>query len=130
MEAPKFFVPYSEAPERDYAALAASCGVLPLAPGKRIYSITFRHDSDWWTATVGRPLLGTRRRVTRKRGQRQPIEREERLSDPAEVLAIFSGIPFMVFTTAGIRHRSAWANPFLAGEPEYVTLFAVEKPPV
>ena len=92
---------------------------------KRVYSITFVHNGERWTATVGESLRGKGFRTSRSRGMR--IEREYPVSDPAIVMAIFPGIPYMVVTNhrmRGQRVGSAWENPFFAGEPESVTYFS------
>jgi hypothetical protein len=129
-EAPRFFVPTvipavkADNQESAYAELAKWCRRPVADPEKRVYSITFVHDGERWTATVGESLRGRRIRRTRSRGTR--VEREESVSDPAVVLAIFAGVPYMVVTNHRLaEHRvgSAWENPFLAGEPESVTYF-------
>lgn len=55
----------------------------------------------------------------------QKTERLQSVSDPALVLAIFPGIPYMVVTNHRIAGNvgSRWENPFLAGTPESVTHF-------
>ena len=125
IEIPKFFVPTAtpDNQEAKYASLAELCGVPVPRPGERIYSITFVHDSDEWTATVGESLRGIRRRFSRSRGKR--VERTLQLSDPAIVWAIFPGIPFMVVTNHRIEANvgSAWENPFYAGKPTSITYF-------
>ena len=130
-EAPQFFVPTvipevtPDNQESVYAELARWCGRAVPSPERRVYSITFVHDGERWTATVGESLRGKRTRTTRSRGTR--VEREQSVSDPAVVLAIFAGIPYMVVTNhriGGRRVGSAWENPFLAGEPESVTYFS------
>jgi hypothetical protein len=130
-EVPQFFVPTvipavkPDNQESVYAELARWCGRVVPNPEKRIYSITFVHDSERWTATVGESLRGRRIRTKRSRGMR--IEREEPVSDPAVVLAIFAGVPYMMVTNHRLgeqRVGSAWENPFLAGEPESVTYFS------
>jgi hypothetical protein len=83
------------------------------------------HDGEEWTATVGERLRGSKLRKTRRRGIGS-IERTVPLSDPAVVFAIFPGYPYMVVTNHGIGQSvgSAWANPFMAGEPRRITLFS------
>lgn len=125
MSAPAFFVPDTdpEHVEERYAGLAkwAQRPVPPL--GERVYSITYMHDGEEWTATVGEQLAGVRRKEGTSRGRR--IERVTQLADPATVLAILPGTPYIVVTdhrtTRGVR--SAWENPFMAGRPRSVTLF-------
>jgi len=118
---PSFFVPNValDKHEEAYAALAKAAGRAPLPLGERIFSISFRHDSEDWVATVGRRLRGTKVRSTRSRGQR--IERTIPLSNPSVVLAILPGVPFLVWHDDTSR---VWVNPFLAGEPRSITRFA------
>ena len=125
--APQFFVPAStpESQEEVYAQMAQSYRAEPLPMAERIYSISFEHDGDHWTATIGESLRGLRRRTSGRGSQRREIE--EKLADPAIVLAIFSGNPYLVLTdgrpvTAKV---SAWANPFMAGRPSSVRLFSL-----
>ena len=108
-EAPVFFLPDStpDSEEVGYARLAALCGSAVPSPDKRIYSITYSHDGIEWTATVGKSLSGTSRKIVRRRGQR--VEQTKSHSDPATVRAIFAGVPYMVVTD-GVRTQ--WANPF------------------
>ena len=126
---PAFFVPAAppENQEKVYAELAklGRCAV-PLVE-RRIYSITYTHDGEEWTATVGEHLKGVRYRTSRVKGQK--VEREQRLSDPAVVLAIFGGDPFFVVTNHRIVGNvgSRWENPFMAGRPHSVAYFSTEK---
>lgn len=129
-EAPAFFVPTSaiDTPideEALYTGLAARCGLRPLSPDQRIYSVRYVHDGEEWTATVGETLHGIRRR-TRGRG-RQKTEYTVPVSDAAVVLAIFPGVPYIVMTNKGLKEGvySAWENPFYAGQPKAVTYFSV-----
>lgn len=123
-----FFVPAatSENQESVYASFAEWCNCPIPKQEQRVYSITYTHDSEEWTATVGEHLHGIRRRTSRSRGKR--IERTIQLSDPALVLAIFPGAVFIVV----INHRivgdvgSAWENPFFAGKPRSVIYFRVD----
>jgi hypothetical protein len=121
----EFFVPAATDENIDevYASFAEMCHRSVPPPDRRIYSIRFIHDGTEWTATVGEPLRGTRTRKRRRRGQN--VEVTEQASDPATVLAIFAGTPFLVVTNAqpitGVV--SAWVNPFMAGQPESVTFF-------
>lgn len=93
---PAFFVPFATIESQDsvYASLArmAHCAVPVLA--ERIFSLTHVHDGEEWTATVGEHLRGVRHTVSRSRGRR--LERTIRLSEPAIVLAIFAGNPYVV----------------------------------
>jgi hypothetical protein len=127
-EAPQFFVPAPAKPDKQesaYAEFAKWCGRAVPGPESRIYSITFVHDGEEWTATVSESLRGKRIRSTRSRGVK--VEREQPVSDPAVVLAIFEGLPYMVVTNHRLGGRnvgSAWENPFLAGQPKSVTYFS------
>jgi hypothetical protein len=98
--------------------LAAFCSV-PVPPqGERVYSITFRHNREEWTATVGRLLTGTKTWIRwRKPGVK--------LSSPQLVIAIFDGHRAMVVTDCWPfgTSRSEWANPFKAGVPIRVEYF-------
>lgn len=123
---PTFFVPLVKPEDQEafYAKLAhLSMCPLPIR-AKRIYSIGFRSDCERWTATVGHTLRGVRLRTARRRGAR--VEVEERLSDPATVLAIFEGSPYMVATDHLILRNvgSEWVNPFMAGQPTSISYFA------
>jgi hypothetical protein len=125
--APRFFVPAATEEEREsvYAEMAAICGRAVPPLDRRIYSITYVHDGEEWTATVGEQLRGTRPAVTNRRGKK--VQREQRFHDPAKVLAIFAGYPYMVFTNHRVGGRSvhsAWENPFLAGTPKSVIYFS------
>lgn len=100
---PKFFVPEAEPEEQEAAyselATASSTTAPPLA--ERIYSVTFLHDGEEWTATVGKRLQGVTLPPRYSRSRR-PF-RERQLSDPAVVLAIFPpdrpNGPYIVWTT-------------------------------
>jgi len=126
-ETPMFFVPAatSENQESIYADFAKLCqSSVPKQEG-RIYSITYVHDGEEWTATVGERLHGIQRKTSLSQGKK--IERTIQLSDPATVLAIFPGTTFMVVTNHGISGNvgSAWENPFMAGNPKSVLYFAI-----
>jgi hypothetical protein len=126
-EAPQFFVPAAKPDDQEsvYAEFAKWCRRAVPGPERRIYSITFVHDGEEWTATVGESLRGKRLRSTRSRGVK--VEHEQPVSDPAVVLAIFEGLPYMVVTNHRLGGRnvgSAWENPFLAGQPKSVTYFS------
>ncbi|WP_292078042.1 hypothetical protein [Brevundimonas sp. UBA7838] len=118
---PTFFVPLvsEEKHEECYQALAKDAGVAAAPLGKRIYSIKFRHNGEVWTATVGQSLVGTAEKTVRVRGQK--VERTLHLSNPAVVMAIYEGYPYIVWHDNRSR---TWANPFMAGEPFSVTHFA------
>lgn len=125
-EAPAFFVPAATPDNQEsvYADFAKWIGYPVPSPGKRIYSITYTHDGEEWIATVGERLRGTRLRTTRSRGKK--IERTYPISDPAIVLAIFPGAPYMVVTNHRIAGNvgSAWENPFMAGQPTSIAYFS------
>lgn len=126
-QAPGFFVPAAtaETQESVYAGFADWCGVSVPPLTERIYSIVFKHNGETWRATVGEPMRGTKYITRRVRGKK--VERSEATSDPALVLAIFPGTPFMVVTNHRIAGNvgSGWENPFLAGSPESVTRFSL-----
>lgn len=126
-EAPTFFVPAAapESEESVYADFAKWCGRTVPPVESRIFSITYRHDGDEWTATVGETLRGIRRHVTKSKGKK--VERSQHIGDPALVLAIFPGVPFMVVTNHRIAGNvgSAWENSFLAGQPTAITYFSL-----
>ena len=128
-QVPTFFVPAAtlETQESVYAGFAEWCKCSVPKLEQRVYSITYIHDGEEWTATVGERLHGIRRRTSRSRGK--TIERTIRLSDPALVLAIFPGEPFMVVTNHRIAGNvgSAWENPFFAGQPRSVSYFKVDR---
>lgn len=103
--------------------MAAFAGRAPLPIEERIYEIQWSHDGEEWTATVGASLRGTRTQTRRINGERREVT--DRLSDAARVLAIFSGVPYVVVTDARpLGHgRSRWSNPFMAGDPGLVRRF-------
>ena len=119
IQVPRFFVPDSnpETWESDFAKLAAIAlqqRVPTLA--ERIYSITFVHEGEEWTATVGESLHGFRLRYTDRK--RTSSERLNPVADPAKVLAIFAGRPYVVvikYPQTG-NVRSVWENPFYVSE--------------
>ena len=127
----QFFVPGASADEAEnvYAALAELCGIPAPRPGERIQSITFPHDSEEWTATVGQRLEGTRT-DRRKRGGRT-VDVTTRLRSPVTVQAIFPGIPYQVVTDGPPlgSARSAWANPFFAAQEESIRRITYFEPP-
>ncbi len=94
---------------------------------RRIRSITFVHDGTEWTATVGEPMRGVHRRQVRGKGG--AIETSEPRSDPATVIEIRAGTPYIVTTNEGRPSRvgSAWENPFMAGRPRKVEYFDGEE---
>lgn len=117
---PAFFVPKvpEEKHEEVYAALAKACGRAALPLEERIYSIRFRSNGEYWTATVGESMRGTVARTRRIKGRR--VEQSVTLSNPSIVLAIFPTVPYLVWHDETSR---AWVNPFLAGEPSSVRRF-------
>ncbi len=123
-ERPTFFVPNSKAGKEEelYARYAKVCNASVPALDTRIYSVGFRHDGVEWIATVGETLIGTGIRTV-GRG-RQKREYPTSHSDPATVQAIFAGSPTYMAVTDGFRTR--WANPFLIGEPHYISYFPTE----
>ena len=124
---PAFFIPAAtaETQESVLQEFAKRCGVSVPAVERRVYSIVFGHNGEVWAATVGESLRGEQTRTTKVRGKK--VERTTQVSDPALVLAIFPGSPFMVVTNHNIAGNvgSRWANPFLAGQPKSITYFAV-----
>jgi len=126
-QAPAFFLPpiaHYDASEQDaaYVEIAEKCG--RSVPAQRVYSITFRHDSDEWSATVGERLTGSKTQQIgpgdNRTGQTTPLD------DAATVVAIFPGTPYLVVTDSGIISggRTSWENPFYAGTPTSVTYFS------
>ncbi len=131
VEIPKFFVPNvpPEDEETAFGRLAEWCRQPVPERERRIYSITYTHDGEEWTATVGQRLHGIRRRRPSRKRSMSPFAPEpppEHLSDSATVLAIFAGVPYFVVTNKRLEEgvRSAWENPFMAGQPSSVTLFS------
>ena len=118
-ETPQFFIPevHHDLWEDRLRSLASLAMRAVPEPSERIYSITFMHGSEKWTATVGQQLQGIRETTVKPGKNRKP---PQHLTDDAIVLAIFHGSPFVVITNKdmdGTRIRSAWENPFLAGQP-------------
>jgi hypothetical protein len=128
-EVPSFFVPAAtpETQESVFAEFAKMCGVAVPPVEERVYSIVFTHDGEEWHATVGETMHGTKYTTHRVKGKK--VERRQTVSDPALVLAIFPGVPFMVVTNQRIAGNigSKWVNPFLAGRPESVTRFSLAR---
>ena len=116
IDAPKFFVPEVADPnkyEEVFDALAGLSGFKPPAADRRIYSITFVHDGEEWTATVGERMRGIR--LPNRRSRSKKPYYPQSLFDEAVVMAIFprfKQFPHKVLTT-GAR-GSKWANPFMA----------------
>jgi hypothetical protein len=83
------------------------------------------HDGEQWTATVGEPLKGIGYRTVRARGIKK--EHTIKLRDPAVVVAIFAGYPYVVAPDGGLISggRSRWAIPFYVGNPSAVVRFSL-----
>ena len=122
---PKFFIPNQSIDDQEsvYAQLAKSVSVAMPVPGKRIYSIRFKHNGIDWTATVGETLTGKSTKTVGRGMSKREVSSP--VSDTALVMAIFSGNPFFVFTDSGLAQgsRSGWQNPFMAGIPNSVSYF-------
>jgi hypothetical protein len=120
----EFFFPGAEPQDAEerYVTIAGRVHRTPADPGQRIEKIVFVHDGGVWTAQVGHRLRGTRERQRTRGGHKVTVTNQ--LSDPSTVLAIFEGIPYLVVTDKGLSGvRSAWENPFFAGQPESVRFF-------
>jgi len=115
MNVPSFFIPDIEPgnAEEVYADFAGWCGVPVPALAERVYSITFGHEGEEWTATVGHTLVGRTLPLGRGKKYQPPQPRH----DPATVLAIFPGSPWYVVTDHILRGDvgSRFANPFMCG---------------
>jgi len=115
-EAPKFFVPAvpdADKYEEVFETLAGLHGFKPPPADRRIYSITFVHDGEEWTATVGERMHGIRLPNRRSRSKKPAFPQP--LFDQAVVMAIFPGdeqFPHKVLTNGA--QPSKWANPFMA----------------
>lgn len=126
----EFFVPAAEPEEVEqvYAEFARWAGrsVPPLE--RRIASIRFVHNGVAWTAEVGKTLSGER--IETKHGKADHFTSKTPVSDPALVLAIFEGNPYVVVTSAHplTDQGSAWVNPFFAGQPSAVRYFKQSNP--
>src|SRR5215470_5427933 len=124
-DAPKFFVPAvadADKHEEVFEALAGLHGLKPPPAERRIYSITFVHDGEEWTATVGERLHGITLPNPRSRSKKPQFPQP--LFDQAVVMAIFPGteqFPHKVLTDGA--PGSKWANPFMA-QAKSVTYFA------
>ncbi|MFP5325996.1 MAG: hypothetical protein ACLGHT_00770 [Acidimicrobiia bacterium] len=124
----RFFVPHagSEEVESVYEGFARWCGVDVPPTDRRVASIAFTHDGAQWTATVGDHLRGSMTR--RRRRKAGTVDVTTPLSDPAAVLAIFAGDPYLVVTNARPLTDlvSGWVNPFMAGRPTSARYFEPE----
>jgi hypothetical protein len=124
---PTFFIPGCAPEEQEgvYASMAKSCNLPMPGIGQRLYSISHRHDSDVWFATVGKTLEG--RRLVWK--GRKKTEETYPIEDPALVLAILPANGLcLVFTDGGAAtgRRSEWQNPFMAGDLGRMDRFSVD----
>ncbi len=122
---PAFFLPRAaddEQAERRYAARGEFAACEPAPRGGRVRSVAFTQDGVRWVAAVGEELRGERTTSTQRRGEL--VERTEAFADPARVLAVYPGAPYVVVTDAPpiTGTASAWANPFPAS-PDEVVLF-------
>lgn len=119
-EIPKFFVPDAAPGEYEtiYARAAESCGCAVPPLGQRVYSITWIHSGEEWTATVGECLSGVRHKKA-ARGKKASVVN---LGDPAKVQMIFRGDQTYRVVT-NWAYGSRWVNPFLTGVPLSVILF-------
>jgi hypothetical protein len=125
---PAFFIPGCT-PETQEATFLAMGNLLPNPvsipeAGRRIYAISFRHDSDVWYATVGESMRG-RRPVWQRR---KKTETTVSIEDSAIVAAIYPTYRddlFWVYHDGGqgSRLHSKWALPFLAGEAGILNYF-------
>ena len=116
--APQFFVPDvpDESNESAWYQILAAFAQQPVPPEReRVYSISYTHNGEEWTSTVGETSRGFRQRTIGRGAKKR--EAIDRLADPAKVLAIFPGNPYFVVTDKDLvsRVRSDWANPFMMG---------------
>lgn len=127
-EPSSFFVPDVTPGQEEvvYAELAAFCQRPVPEAQARLYSITFDHDGEEWTATVGQPLSCVRLMVRRFLSKRiEPIS-VNHLGDGDTVVAIFDGYPLVVVTKRrfGPGVRSDWVNPFYVGKTKSAAYFS------
>ena len=126
--APLFFVPWAKPDKQEeaYTELAQSAHRPVPEMSERVYSITFEHDGEEWTATVGERLRGHTIGNPSARTWKQRTSRK--VDDEAVVLAIFPAVldhePYYVVTNSRLTPsiRSAWDNPFMA-RPKSVKRF-------
>jgi hypothetical protein len=127
-EVPVFFLPgVTEVDDQEaaFADYAEQYG-RPVPPlGQRVYSITYMHNGEQWTATVGESLKGVGYKMVRSRGGKR--EHTLKLHDCAVVVAIFAAGPYVVATDGGLISggRSRWENPFYVGDPSVVVHFSL-----
>lgn len=126
-----FFVPFtpSDAVEARYVLLAQRAGCFAAPPREeRIASVSFAHNGEEWTAEVGKRLYGKRSDGLMLNGQQ--LIREHETDDPAVVLAIFPGNPYVVITDGGKAEQriSRWSDRFTVGRPFHVAYFGQRDP--
>ena len=128
-EEPEFFIPgiTLDKQEEVYANFALLCSKPVPNITRRIYSITFLHNSEEWIATVGETLRGIRHRMVRSQGRKIPQKMQ--LTDPALVLAVFPENPLQVVTDSPPigNARSQWTNPFFVGQVTTVVYFSANQ---
>ena len=117
---PEFFVPMIDPDMQDdaYREMAALFGGNPAEPGARIRSITWKHNSTVWTATVGEELRGTETIVKGRGRDKRYLEVPRSTNDT--VLAIFAGAPYVIVHDNKSR---IWNQPIYAGNPSRVATF-------
>lgn len=120
---PSFFIPLVDAAHQEeaYHGMAAFVGGVPLPSHERIYSITFRHDGEVWTATVGERMKG-------KATATSAVGRERAEPDPLRwsadtVIAIYAGgtVPYLIAHDGAGRNR--WNMPIWVRDVLNVTTF-------
>lgn len=118
---PNFFIPEVEPEnwEEAYQQLAVFVGAVAAPVADRIYSITWKHDSVVWTATIGETLRGIAT-ISQGRG-RDHRELTAPRSSSDLVLAIFQGVPFLI---AHDNRSRIWNLPILAGNPTAIARFS------
>jgi hypothetical protein len=126
-EPSSFFVPDVTPGQEEaaYAELAALCHrPIPEAQA-RLYSITFDHDGEEWTATVGQPLSCVRLIVRRSVSKKIEAISVNHLGNADTVVAIFDGHPLVVVTNRRVSPgvRWDWLNPFYVGKTKSATYF-------
>ena len=84
---------------------------------KGLHSVTWQHNGETWTATVGEQLHGYRIE-TRGRGRKKTYARVE-LFDPARILQVGA---YEVWHDLGhaAQSRSEWNNPITIGSPIHI----------
>lgn len=130
-EIPKFFVPESEGQnesEETYQGIARDVldfvGHIQLSVpelSERYYSVTWKHNKETWTATVGERLKGER--------YIDESLRKENLSDQATILAIYPyGDAFIVVTTKQYVSdvNSEWNGIITTERPIKIVKFKTE----